>query len=344
MKKGIAIAGNMLIDHNKEVDTYPKESTLASILRSYNTPGGAVMNSGIDLARLDPELRIHAVGVIGNDDDGRNVLDTLKKYPNINTDLVYTGKLSTSYTDAIFSKDKNTRTFLSYRGSNSELSPEHFDFSILKDCEILHIGYILLLDTMDEEDPKYGTKMAKVLAEARSYGIKTSIDVVTEDSDRFRRLVPPAIKYTDYCIINEEEASKTVGIRVRDTSGTLDTAACRKVCEHLFKMGVKERVIIHSREGGIGLDKDGDFVCSPSLKIDTSEIKGTTGAGDAFLAGSLYGTYMGYSLSESIKLGVAVSNSAIMVSGPTDGVKCLAETRAFYKSREKELWAGFARD
>ena len=79
------------------------------------------------------------------------------------------------------------------------------------DAELLHIGYILLLDALDEADAEYGTRMARLLHDAQQHGIKTSIDVVSESGDRFRRLVPPALRYTDYCIINEVEAQESTG-------------------------------------------------------------------------------------------------------------------------------------
>ena len=87
--------------------------------------------------------------------------------------------------------------------------------------DMLHIGYILLLDALDQEDSQYGTKMAKLLHTAQSRGIKTSIDVVSEAGDRFRKLVCPAMRYTDYCIINEIETSATTGIALRGEDGRL---------------------------------------------------------------------------------------------------------------------------
>ena len=45
--------------------------------------------------------------------------------------------------------------------------------------------------------------------------MKTSVDVVSEDSDRFARIVTPALKYVDYCILNEIEAGKTAGFKIR---------------------------------------------------------------------------------------------------------------------------------
>ena len=51
--------------------------------------------------------------------------------------------------------------------------------------------------------------------------MKTSIDVVSEAGERFAKLVTPALKYTNYCVINELEAQQTTGVRLRDEDGTL---------------------------------------------------------------------------------------------------------------------------
>ena len=340
MKKGITLAGNIIVDHNREVEKYPEHSNLVVINKSYITLGGAVSNSGISLSRIDPTLAINVLGVIGDDDDGKNALNEFRKYSNIDCSQVYTGKQNTGFTDVIVDTTNHTRTFFSFGGANSELSPEHFDFNKM-DSAILHVGYILLLDTLDSPDAEFGTKMARVLFSAQQAGIKTSIDIVTEDSDRYKDIVPHALKYTDYCIINEEEAARTVGIKVRGLDGVLDVKACRSVCEELFILGVGEWVVIHSREGGIGLNKKGEFTTKPSLKLNPKEIKGTTGAGDAFLSGVLYGAYKGYSLDDAISLGIASSNASILEEGPTAGIKAENDLWEFYKSSEKENWPGF---
>jgi hypothetical protein len=75
--------------------------------------------------------------------------------------------------------------------------------------KIAQIGYILLLDAMDAADPEYGTVMARAFARFQEMGLKTTVDVVSEDSDRFTRLVTPALRYVDYLILNEFEAGRT---------------------------------------------------------------------------------------------------------------------------------------
>ncbi|NLJ70319.1 MAG: carbohydrate kinase family protein [Clostridiaceae bacterium] len=340
MKKGITVAGNLLVDHNREVDFYPEHSSLVKINKSYNTLGGAVCNSGIALAKLDQDLQVNALGIIGDDADGHEILTTMQKYPNLDCSQIIFGQSDTSYTDVILDMTNNTRTFFSYAGTNAELGPEHFDFDAI-DSDILHIGYILLLDRLDVSDSQYGTKMARVLYEAQMAGLRTSIDVVTEQSDRFSTIVPPAIKYTNFCIINEEEAARTVKRSVRDISGNLKVEECKKVCEELFELGVQDWVIIHAREGGIGLDNNGNFFAEASLNIPPEDIKGTTGAGDAFLAGALYGAWKGYDIEKSLKLAIGTSNASLIESGPTEGIKSEKEIWKFYNSMEKEQWEGF---
>lgn len=340
MGKGIALAGNIVIDHNREVDRYPEHSNLVTINNTYNTIGGAVANSGISLAHIDSSLPIKFIGLVGDDADGKFVLEKFSEYPNINTDLIGFGSLGSAFTDVISDTTNNTRTFFTYPGANSELSLEHFDFDKI-DTDILHIGYVLLLDNLDSEDSQFGTKMARVLHEAQSHGIKTSIDVVTEDSDRFQKIVPHAVKYTNYCIINEEEAARTVGLSARKQDGSIDLNNCKLIAQKLFELGVKDWVVIHSREGGIGLDSEGNFYAKASLNISANQIKGTTGAGDAFLAGVLYAAYIGYELEKAIELGIASSNSSLLEEGPTAGVKSKEELIDFYNSMEKENWEGF---
>src|SRR6202012_5078250 len=105
------------------------------------------------------------------------------------------------------------RTFFHARGANALWSGTDLDFARTR-ARIFHLGYLLLLDALDEPDPKFGTKASRLLAAAQAAGIKTSVDVVSEDSDRFAKIVNPALKHVDYCILNEIEAGKTAGFKI----------------------------------------------------------------------------------------------------------------------------------
>jgi sugar/nucleoside kinase (ribokinase family) len=69
---------------------------------------------------------------------------------------------------------------------------------------------------------------------------KTSIDLVSEDSRRFTQIVPPALRHTDYCIINDFEAERLSGISIRE-QGKLICKNLKRIAAAIFDMGVKER-------------------------------------------------------------------------------------------------------
>ena len=60
-RKGIVIAGNILTDVCKNIDTYPKIGMLANISSVKRAVGGCVPNTGIDLATIDKSIPISAI-------------------------------------------------------------------------------------------------------------------------------------------------------------------------------------------------------------------------------------------------------------------------------------------
>ena len=215
MKKGIAVAGNMIVDMLYPTNGLPGPGELVTITGDVSrATGGCLCNDIIDLAVLDPTLPLTALGRVGSDEAGDFVLDRLRAWPNINLDQVRR-EGATSFTLVMADEVSKQRSFYQYRGANALFGESDIDWDRL-DVELLHIGYILLLDALDAPDGEYGTKMARLLHTAQKRGIKTSIDVVTEAGERFQRIVAPALKYTDYCVINEIEAQATTGVELVD--------------------------------------------------------------------------------------------------------------------------------
>lgn len=328
-RKGIASGGNLIIDYVKIVDSYPKQGNLSNIYDITRSIGGATPNVLIDLAKMDGDIPLQAIGLLGNDENGDYVLNELNKY-HINTDLVSRHHLlGTSFTDVMSVKSTGERTFFHYRGANAELGLHQFDFSKIT-AEIIHIGYALLLDAMDAPDNEYGTVMARTLALAQKNGIRTSIDVVSENSDRFSKIVPASLKYTDYCIINEVEASMITGIPARDQSGKLMLDNIKVMCRMLFDMGVGNWVVIHAPEGGFGMERDKEFTIQPSVDVPEEYIKGKVGAGDAFCAGILYSAYKGWSMGEALKIAAGAAACNLSEANATDGMKSIGEVRKVF--------------
>ena len=329
MGKGICVAGNMVVDILYPTQGWPKQGQLVHIQDGISrATGGCLCNVIIDLAKLDPEMKLYALGRNGKDAEGDLIMEQLRAYPNIDTQNVICDGIS-AFTLVLADQISKERTFFTYLGANARFTEDDVEWDKL-DCDLLHIGYILLLNALDQEDAEYGSKMARLLHHAQQRGIKTSIDVVSEASDRFNRLVVPALKYTDYCIINEIEAGQTTGIALRDENDALIRENIPRVLRRMKELGVSTWAVIHCPEGGFGLDENDNYVERESLHLPEGYIKGSVGAGDAFCAGVLCGAEKGEKLESAIELGIASAAASLSEANATDGMRSEAEVRRLY--------------
>jgi sugar/nucleoside kinase (ribokinase family) len=321
---GIAAGGNWIVDRVKILDTLPGRGMLGNISSEDWSTGGAPANVLADLAKLKAQFPLAGIGVVGNDQYGRYILDTFRGLRVDVSNIILADKAATSYTDVMTEQSTGDRAFLHYRGANALFGPEHVKVEKLT-CRIFHLGYLLLLDRMDQRDKQYGTVAARFLASLQRQGIKTSLDVVSEESDRFKHIVPPALKYTDYLILNEIETGRTVGLTVRKKSGALDSAALVAAVEALYRFGNMEFVAVHMPEGVYIRDRSGKCTSLGSLKLPKGFIKSSVGAGDAFCAGMLYGLHENWDHAKSARLGACCAAASLSANGATDGVKSLAK-------------------
>src|SRR5690625_1526334 len=117
MNKKIAIAGTIVLDEIKEVERYPNKSELSPITHIRQSMGGLVSNCAIGLSKIDPNLPIEAIALIGEDSRGEFLKEGLSSYKNINLDRVkQVGE--TPFTDVIQDSVDKTRTFFTYKGNS----------------------------------------------------------------------------------------------------------------------------------------------------------------------------------------------------------------------------------
>jgi sugar/nucleoside kinase (ribokinase family) len=328
--RGLIAGGNWIIDHVKIVDVWPQREQLANILGQSQGTGGAPFNVLVDLARCGAPFPLAGAGLVGDDADGRWILEQCKTHKIEARGLETTNKAATSYTDVMTEKGNGRRTFFHYRGANSLWRGEGLEWRRSKP-RILHLGYLLLLDALDEEDARFGTRAGRLLAGAQDAGVKTSVDVVSEDSDRFKTIVTPALKFVDYLIVNELEAGKIAGFKTRGADGKIDTVALRHAAGSLLQLGVRELVVIHFPEGAFARTRKGEDFWQPSVRLPASFIVGTAGAGDAFAAGMLLGLHEGWELARCLQTGVCVASACLSDATCTEGVKSLAAALALGK-------------
>jgi len=335
-RSGLLAGGNWIIDQVKIIDVYPQRDQLANIRNQSQGTGGSPYNVTVNLARLQAAFPLSAAGLVGNDDLGRHILEDCRQH-NIDTRHLRSTPLApTSYTDVMTEHDNGHRTFFHNRGANALWNGADLDFKKHK-ARIFHLGYLLLLDALDSADAAFGTRAARLLHAAQQAGMKTSVDVVSEDSDRFARVVLPALKWVDYCILNEIEAGKTTGFKIREANGQLNTISLRHAAGALLQGGVRELVVIHFPEGCFMRTRTGEDLWQSSLKLPDKHIAGTAGAGDAFAAGVLMGLHEGWELRRCLFTGVCVAAASLSHPTCTGGVKSLpASLKLARKFGERE--------
>lgn len=308
--KGIAVAGSILVDRINDIEKYPAVGELTKIISIKAATGGCVPNVAIDLKRLSPELPVYAIGKVGRDADGDFAREMLSS-EGVDVSGITFGDGRTSFTE-VMSEVGGQRTFFTHPGTSDDFGYSDIDFDSLG-VKMLHLGYYLLLKKVDEGEGE------RILAEAQRRGIITSIDLVSENSDRYAAIIP-SLKYTDNLIINELEAGKLAGIE--PVAENLS-----EIANKLLSYGVRERVIIHMKELGIVATREGITVL-PSFSLPAGFIKGTTGAGDAFCAGALLAIHEGLSDEDILKYATVSALGALSEADAVSGMKTMAELEA----------------
>lgn len=297
-RTGIAVAGSVIVDKINEISAYPNAGELTQIRSIQNAVGGCVPNVALDLKKIAPQLPVSAIGKIGSDAEGKFVTDILKAGGVSTTGLAVKPVEKTTFTE-VMSIPGGQRTFFVYPGAGADFGIADMDFDAI-DAKILHLGYFLLLQKVDDGDG------LKILQKAKEAGLETSIDLVSENSDRYG-IVLPCLPYTDYLIVNELEAGKLADIEPKPEN-------LQKIAQKLKELGVRKKVIIHMPERSVCLSDEG-YSCLGSYILPDGYIQGTTGAGDAFCAGALIGIYNGWADMQIMEF---ASACAVMTLGSTD--------------------------
>src|SRR5258707_11728819 len=190
---GLLAGGNWIIDQVKLIDVYPQPEQLGNIRGQSQGTGGAPYNVLISLAKSGVSFPLFGAGMVGQDSLGEQILAHCRELEIDVRHLSRSPKVPTSYTDVMTEQGGGRRTFFHARGANALWRGDDVDFSRAKP-RIFHLGYLLLLDALDEPDNGFGTRAARLLARAQQAGVKTSVDVVTEGSGRVWHGVTPALK------------------------------------------------------------------------------------------------------------------------------------------------------
>ena len=321
-KTGIVVAGSLIADIFYEIDTYPNQGFLVSV-RDTSLNIGGTGNMILDLAKFDENLKVKVCAIIGSDKGGKHLEKVLAEYPNIDTTNV-TVEENSSVTLVMNAADTKQRTFFFVPEASDKFGMDYINWDTV-DAKIFQLEYLLLMKKVDSPDEEYGTHGARILAEAKKRGMITSIDVVSEQSDRAKNIVKAALKYTDICCINESEAEAVTGIALTK-DGELVPEKVFEAIDEIKKLGVSKWIVVHAPKFGFGLDcETGETFTVESLNLPKGYIKGSTGAGDAYCSGILYSAHEDKTLEEAMKFARASAACSLSENNGTDGMRSYKE-------------------
>ena len=324
-RKGIVTGGTWCADHNKFVTHWPGEEEVVEILTNEVRGGGSACNLGIDMKRLDPDIPVSTIGLIGDDEDGRILMAEADAAGIERSGLVIAETGSTSHTDAFTTADTGRRTHLYLSGTAAKLSPDHFDFSTVN-ARILHLGLPGIHAAMDGAWDDDANGWVTVLKKAQAAGIATNLELCSVPVERIAQIVRPCLAHLDLLVVNDFEIAAIAGedaVHSEDVDVQKCLLATRKVLAH----GSMQLVVAHFPHGAVAVGADGAEFLIPSVNIPTQSIQGTNGAGDAFAAGLFYGLHEDWDVPAAMELGHASAAASVRGLGTTDTVvswrKCL---------------------
>ncbi|HEV2149085.1 MAG TPA: carbohydrate kinase family protein [Longimicrobiaceae bacterium] len=317
-RSGILAGGNWIVDRVKIIDRYPQQDGLAHILEQSSGNGGSPYNLLKDLSRLGAPFPLAGFGRVGEDEDGSSILEDCRANGIDTAQLRRTAQAATSYTEVMTVKSTGRRTFFHQPGANRLLDVGDVTLGASR-ARIFHLGYLLLLEGLDEVGTDGRTGAARLFREAQSLGFKTSADVVSEDSDRVPAVVNPSLPAIDYFFLNELEAERITAVPTR-RGQSVSWRGLSRAAGVLIDRGVRELVCIHSLEGVLARSASGREYRQASVALPGERVIGAVGAGDAFAAGVLFCLHEGSEIEACLRLGVCAAAACLFHPASSEGV------------------------
>jgi sugar/nucleoside kinase (ribokinase family) len=325
-REGVVCAGAWCVDRNTVIDHWPDEETVVKIISMERQGGCSSHNMATALRRLGAAFPIEAIGLIGDDEDGRLLAGICDAHTIDRRKLVLRPGAATPFTHVMISQATGKRTFFYAAGTHDLQTPDDFDFTGTA-ARLLHLGMPGVHLTLDAPWQGEASGWLPVLRKAKAAGLKTNVELVSIEPERLRAIVEPILPYLDTLIVNDLEAGAVAGIEtVRQ--GVTDAEACRQAGARLLERSNLELVAIHFPLGGIVMGRDGARFERPSVRVPPAEVRSSNGAGDAFAAGILYGLHESWPLGRALTLAHAAAATSLRAGSTTGAIapwqECLA--------------------
>lgn len=261
-------------------------------------PGGSAANTIVGLARLN--CRTGFIGKTVEDREGRLLIDDFAK-EGVDLNGIIHSKKGRTGTVMGFVDEKGQRALYVDSGVNDTIELQEVDQTYASNTKFLHLSSFV---------GEKSFRSQKKTLERIPKEVKVSLDPGTLYADRGVEQLEPIVKRSFVVMPNARELEALTG----------RSDYCRGA-EYLLELGVK---IV-----AVKLGKDGCYVTSGTtsrvVKPFDVKVVDTTGAGDAFCAGFLYGIINGKPIEECGRIGNFVASRCITKTGARVGLPRMAD-------------------
>jgi pseudouridine kinase len=252
------------------------------------TPGGVARNVVENLSKLN--VNISLLGCIGNDSNGKFILDVLdENFIDVSNILISDEVSTASYLSLCDKTGKLVAAVNDMDDSVGKITVEYIQQKI----DLIKNSKFIFLDTNLKEEV-----IEFIIQTANENNIPVFIDTVSiEKSDRVKNLSGTV----NFLLPNLNEFNNIFGeFDIDRISWKLDSPVFKKFETIILKRGESGIVLIQPSKNSIKL--------FPPMKLDVTE---ANGAGDSFNAGFIYGLLNNYELYDSIELGICSAYFAL---------------------------------
>jgi len=287
------------VDHLIVVPEYPAFDSKMRFLEHQLSAGGQTATAMAALQRLG--MKTAYAGRFGSDEEGNFGLQTLQS-ENVNVDFaqVIVGARN-QIAFIIVDAETGERTIIWNRDERVSYRPEEAPIELASRGRVLH---------MDAHDPPACVRMAQA---ARAAGT-----IVSADIDNIYDGLPDLLSLIDVLITSAEFPHRLTGISDERTS--LVELKARYGCA-LVGMTLGARgALVYCEE---------QFIESPAFEVPGG-CRDTTGAGDAFRGGFLYGLLRGEEIETSLRIANATAGLNCRGLGARAGLPTESELKEFF--------------
>ncbi len=264
-------------------------------------PGGSAANTIVGLARLG--ARTGFIGCVGGDAEGDFIMSDLEK-EGVDTRAIARKRAPTGSIFA-FVDSAGERAMYAHPGANNEVRVDESNLAYAQSARYLHLSSFV---------GEFSFRAQRKLLHSLQ-GVEISFAPGMLYADRGLRAVQQMIARTKVLFVNAPEARLLTGMPYK------------RAADRLLELGA-DIVAVTLGKRGCFIGRGGK---SWKVKAFPSKVVDTTGAGDAFAAGFLYGLLTEKSLEQCGRLGNKVASFCIGQVGARKGLPFEKDLRGLIK-------------